>query len=161
MNPSDAEAGRAAPDPEPRRDLDSALAGLEYRVEPGRFALLGFPEPPEAADLAAIGAVPGQIVREAGETSVLARAELLPELIGRHPRARVERDLCWIRFEAAMGWEVVGFLAAVTGRLASAGVPLGAVCGYSRDHLFVAAPHLDRARAALAGIAVELGSEPG
>ena len=40
-----------------------------------------------------------------------------------------------------MGWELVGFLALVTGRLAAAGVPLGAVCGFQRDHLFVAERH--------------------
>ena len=50
-----------------------------------------------------------------------------------------------IRFRMAMDWELVGFLALVTGRLAEAGVPVGAVCGFSRDHLFVARPHLERA----------------
>jgi hypothetical protein len=41
-----------------------------------------------------------------------------------------------------MAWELVGFLALVSGALASAGVPIGAVCGFSRDHLFVARPFL-------------------
>ena len=50
-----------------------------------------------------------------------------------------------------MGWEVVGFLARVTGALAAAGVPLGAVCGFSRDHLFVAEAHLERALETLRG----------
>ena len=48
-----------------------------------------------------------------------------------------------------MTWELVGFLALVTSRLAQAGVPLGAVCGYSRDHLFVARCHAERARGIL------------
>jgi hypothetical protein len=66
-----------------------------------------------------------------------------------HANARVERDLAWIRFDAPMGWELVGFLAHVTGRLAAAGVPLGCVCAHARDHLFVARVHLERARSTL------------
>lgn len=48
-----------------------------------------------------------------------------------------------------MGWEVVGFLARVTAALAAAGVPLGAVCGYSQGHLFVAQAHRDMTRRVL------------
>ncbi len=118
---------------------------MSFRVEPGSFALLAFPEPPDAADLAAL-APPAQMVCEAGETSLLVAEDRLQEILTRHPRARVERDYSWIRFEAPMGWEVVGFLARVTGALAAAGIPLGAVCGFSRDHLFVARRHLPAAR---------------
>ena len=69
----------------------------------------------------------------------------LDELRSRHPDAQVEGGLVWIRFRAAMGWEVVGFLAKVTGALADAGIPLGAVCGFSRDHLFVHERYLEKA----------------
>ena len=60
----------------------------------------------------------------------------------RQPSADSSR---WIRFETPMDLELVGFLAAVAGKLAAAGVPIGAVCGYSRDHLFVSERHLPRA----------------
>ena len=131
--------------PDPARDLAEALAGMTFRVEEGGFALLGFPEPPTPGDLYALDRPPAQVVREGGETSLLVREELLPDVLSRHPDARAECDLRWIRFEAPMGWEVVGFLARVTTALAAAGVPLGAVCGFSRDHLFVAEPHLETA----------------
>lgn len=130
-------------------DLASALAAMTFSVEPGRFALLGFPEPPDAEDLAVLASPPAQVLREGGETTLLVRAEQLGALRVRHPAARVEAGLAWIRFEAPMGWEVVGFLARVTGELAAAGVPLGAVCGFSRDHLFVGEAHLPRALAVL------------
>ena len=48
-----------------------------------------------------------------------------------------------------MNWDLVGFLALVAGKLAEAGVPIGAVCGFSRDHLFVAERFLERTRAVL------------
>ncbi|TDJ80006.1 MAG: ACT domain-containing protein [Planctomycetota bacterium] len=131
---------------------------MSFRVEPGRFALAGFPEPPAPADFAAL-APPAQMIREADETSLLITEGRLPGLLARHPSARVERGLVWIRFDAPMGWEVVGFLALVTGRLASAGVPIGAVCGYSRDHLFVAERYLERTRAVLAELFPEIAGD--
>ena len=121
--------------------LTEALARMSWSLEPGSFALIGFPEAPESADHLAL-APPAQLVRETDETTMLVRAEEAARVLARHPSARVERDLAWIRFEAPMGWEVVGFLARVTGALAEAGVPIGAVCAYSRDHLFVARKHL-------------------
>ena len=134
---------------DPARSLEDALARMRFRVEPVRCALVGFAAPPGPAELAALGDGPGQVVREGGETTLLVPREALPGLLEAHPDARVEDDLAWIRFEAPMGWEVVGFLARVTGALAAAGVPLGAVCGYSRDHLFVNDAHLPAALGAL------------
>lgn len=142
----------------PARDLAEALARMRWSLEPGRFALLGFDEAPDAEDLALLaGDAPGQLVVEGGETTLLLPEARVDTLLARRPDARVERDLCWIRFEADMGWEVVGFLAHVTTALASAGVPLGAVCGYSRDHLFVAARHLEAAGRTLDAL---LGASP-
>ncbi|MFT7485682.1 MAG: hypothetical protein ACI9F9_001532 [Candidatus Paceibacteria bacterium] len=127
----------------PANDLEQALAAMTFEVEPARFALCGFESPPETADLQLLGAGPGQLVREGGETSLLLEQNRVAELLQRHPAARVERGLVWIRFQAPMGWEVVGFLARVTSALAAAGIPLGAVCGYSRDHLFIHEKHLE------------------
>ena len=122
-----------------------------FVVEPGEFCLLGFPEPPLALDLADLGQ-PSQLVLEAGETSILLGAGAAEAILGRHTGAKVERGLRWIRFEAPMGWELVGFLAKVSGELAAAGVPIGAVCGYSRDHLFVANKYLERVRKVLGAL---------
>ena len=122
---------------------------MRWRVEPAPFALAGFAAPPTERDLACLADPPAQVVREGGETTVLARLAFVEALLARHPGARCERPLAWIRFELPMAWELVGFLARVTGALAAAGVPLGAVCGYSRDHLFVPEAHLPAARAAL------------
>ena len=122
---------------------------MSWRVEPHSFVLIGFREPPLEEDFAVLDHPPAQIVREAEETTLLVRDVDADLVLARHPTARVERDLVWIRFEAPMSWEVVGFLARVTGALAAAGVPLGAVCGFSRDHLFIARKHLEPARAIL------------
>jgi hypothetical protein len=135
----------------PRQPLAAALARMTFSVDEGPFALVGFAGAPQAGDLAAL-APPGQLVREADETTLLVREAELAGVLARHPGARAERGLAWIRLDAPLAWDLVGFLARVTGALAAAGVPLGCVCGYSRDHLFVARPHLSRARAALGSL---------
>lgn len=130
-------------------NLEDAWRHMRWGVEPGRFVLGGFTGAPTAADFALLGEGPGQITREGGETSLLLSADSLPALRAAHPEIAIEGPLVWVRFEAPMGWEVVGFLARVTTALAAAGIPLGAVCGFSRDHLFVSEVHLDGTRAVL------------
>jgi hypothetical protein len=122
---------------------------MAWTVEEGLFALIGFRDPPHPEDLACLRTPPAQIVCEQDETTLLLRDDLAGEVLARHPDARTERNLSWIRFETPMGWEVVGFLSLVAGELARAGVPIGAVCGFSRDHLFVARKHLHTAREVL------------
>jgi len=139
-------------------ELSEACARMRWRVEDDRFALFGFAAAPDPADGALVHDPPAQLIREGGETTLLVRAAREAEILARHPEARVERDLCWIRFEAPMGWDLVGFLALVSGRLAEAGVPIGAVCGFSRDHLFVAEAHLARTREVLATLFPEAES---
>ena len=63
---------------------------------------------------------------------------------------RAEHGWCLVTLDTVMDWDVVGVLAAVTGTLAAAGVPLGAVTAFSRDHLLLTADHLDDALKALA-----------
>lgn len=111
---------------------------MRWAIDEGPFWLVGFDEAPRAADLEALAKPPGQLVREVGETTLLVRAAAGESILERHPEARVERDLFWVRFESPMSWEVVGFLAHVTSELARRGIPLGAISGFSRDHLFIA-----------------------
>lgn len=132
------------------RSLESALAQMSWRIEPGSFVLLGFEAPPVAEDLELLSLPPGQIIVEDGETTLLIPSDRLEEARRLHPQATIETDLIWVRFDAPMSWDVVGFLALVTGRLAAAGIPIGAVCGFQRDHLFLARRHRERASAVLA-----------
>ena len=137
---------------EPTRSLQEAIAGTTWRVEEGRFALVGFPEGPRVEDLALLGRGPAQIIREEEGTTLLVAMDALEGILERHPEARVEPDLAWVRFSMAMDWELVGFLAHVTGALAAAGVPLGCVCSFDRDHLFIAEAHLEAAEEVLSDL---------
>lgn len=125
---------------------------MTWRVEAGRFALIGFEGGPRVEDLALLGRAPSQIVREAEGTTLLVHEDAVDGVLERHPGAKIERSLVWIRFSAAMDWGLVGFLAHVTKALAEAKVPVGCVCTFDRDHLFVAEAHYERAAEVLKGL---------
>ena len=51
--------------------------------------------------------------------------------------ARVERGFRLVTLDVELPWNVVGFLARVTEILAAAGVSVGALSAFSRDHLLI------------------------
>jgi hypothetical protein len=51
--------------------------------------------------------------------------------------AKTEAGFRLVTLDVELGWDVVGFLARVTGILAAAGVPVGALSAFSRDHLLI------------------------
>ena len=117
------------------------------------YGLVGFPEPPSTAALGlSLGVEGGQVIREGGETTLLVPMAALSEVLREHPAARVLSNLVSFRFEAPMGWEVVGFLALVTSRLAEAGVPVCALCAFSRDYVLIAKTYETEARSVLAAL---------
>jgi len=63
--------------------------------------------------------------------------------------ARVEGDFRLVTFDIELAWDVVGFLARVAEILAAAGVAVGALSAFSRDHLLVKQADLGRALRAL------------
>jgi len=70
--------------------------------------------------------------------------------------ARVESDFRLVTLDVELGWDVVGFLAHVSGILARAGVPVGALPAFSRDHLLIKQADLGRALRALGEHVAEL-----
>lgn len=133
---------------------------MHWSIEQGTYQLAVFPRTRAGATLApealeALGTLEelggyAQVTFEPDAVTVLACEGALRPLLAASPGARVEGDLAWIRFAAPMGWELVGFLAFVTARFAQAGIPLGAVCSFDHDHLFVARRYLPGVRDVLA-----------
>ena len=70
--------------------------------------------------------------------------------------ARVEPGFRLVTLGVELGWDVVGFLAHVTAILAAAGVAVGALSAFSRDHLLVKQDDLGRALRALGEHVAEL-----
>ena len=70
--------------------------------------------------------------------------------------ARVEGGFRLVTLGVELGWDVVGFLAHVTAILAGAGVPVGALSAFSRDHLLIKQDDLGKALRVLGGHVAEL-----
>jgi hypothetical protein len=70
--------------------------------------------------------------------------------------ARVESGFRLVTLGVELGWDVVGFLAYVTGILAAAGVAVGALSAFSRDHLLIKQDDLGCALRALGEHVAEL-----
>jgi hypothetical protein len=132
--------------------LEEILAHTELIIQPGEFVLVGL-EPDERprleSDLASINSNFFQYIVEPDVLTLLLDSNDWAHLSHHYPQAKIEGPLRIFTFSVAMDWEVVGFLATVTGLLAQAGVPLGAVCGYYRDHLFISVEHAARAEVVL------------
>lgn len=132
--------------------LEKILAATELTIRPEEFVLAGI-DPAQRqqveADLAHLPGAFFQYTAEAEVLTLLVTAADWAQIGPNYPQAKVEGPLAVFSFTMAMDWEVVGFLAAVSGVLAAHRIPLGAVCGYYRDHLFIAQKYARQAEAAL------------
>ena len=88
------------------------------------------------------------VIRAADETTIVCSEAALSRL---DTPVRVEPGWRRITFPGPLPWELVGFLADVAGRLASAGIPLAAMAGFTTDHVLVRAAHADLAVDVLRG----------
>ncbi|MDT7687459.1 MAG: uncharacterized protein QOE46_218 [Acidobacteriota bacterium] len=70
--------------------------------------------------------------------------------------AKVEGDFRLVTLDVELGWDVVGFIARVTAILAEAGVAVGALSSFSRDHLLIKQEDLGTALRALGEHVAEL-----
>lgn len=92
-----------------------------------------------------------QLIAEPGLLTLLLPQADWRSLKPAFPRARVQAPFRVISFELDLPDDLVGFLAFASRTLAEAGVPILAICGFSRDHILVREEHLERALAALSG----------
>ena len=118
-------------------NLNRLLAGITPRLQPGVFV---FATVPGHASIPA-GLEPLMVFRESeGSTLILEEERARDAGLDGAFRARM------ITLEIHSSLEAVGFLAAITARLADAGMGVNPVSAFYHDHLFVPA---DRAAEAL------------
>ena len=133
-------------------NLSQILAVTELSVHPDEFVLVGLPAKQKIYVEAELSRLAGDFVQYIREPDILTL--LLPQfswkvIEHRYPEALTQKPVNLFTFSVAMDWDVVGFLAGVTAILANSNIPLGAVCGYYRDHLFIAHQYARRAEAVL------------
>jgi len=70
--------------------------------------------------------------------------------------AKVESGFRLVTLDIELGWHVVGYLALVTRLLADAGISVGALAAFSRDHLLIKQSDLGATLSALSPHVAEL-----
>jgi hypothetical protein len=137
------------------------LRRTRVEVAPATFVLVGMRHEDwtrllEQPELSPRAAVPFMLLRDKDEVTLLLEEE--DWLVMRHAlrEARVETGWRLVTLDIKLDWNVTGFLAHVTGILAAAGIPLGALTAFSRDHLLIKQDDLGRALRVLGEHVAEL-----
>jgi hypothetical protein len=138
--------------------IATLLQQARWQARPERFVLVAL-EPKERALVARLlSGVTAPFMQLIAEPDLLTL--LLPQSDWRalrpaFPHAHVQQPFRVISFALDLPSDLVGFLAVASRALADAGVPILAICGYTRDHILVREEHLERALAALGSLAAQ------
>jgi hypothetical protein len=126
--------------------LQKLLGAMAPGLQPGVFVFAALPSgAPRPA-----GIDPVMIFREReGETLILLEDEAAAAGLAATFRCRM------ITLNVHSALDAVGFLAAITARLAAAGMGVNPVSAYFHDHLFVPAERADEAMAILGSVVSE------
>jgi uncharacterized protein len=132
------------------------LRQARWRTRPERFVLAALAPNERLLALRLLAGIVAPFMQLITEPDVLTL--LLPQSDWRSlrpafPHARIQQPFRVISFDLDLPDDLVGFLAVASQALADAGVPILAICGYSKDHILVREEHLDRALAALGALA--------
>lgn len=127
-------------------DLQKLLGSMSPELVPGIFVFATLP----AGAPIPVGINPVMIFREReGDTLILPEEEARAAELSSAFRSRM------ITLNVHSALDAVGFLAAITTRLAGAGMGVNPVSAYFHDHLFVPADRAEEALAILQALAAE------
>ena len=129
-------------------DLQKLLASMTPRLYPDVYVFATLP--PSAVLPEGVEAVIRFIERE-GTTLILAESQAKAAGLAGTFRCRM------ITLDIHSSLEAVGFLAAITAKLATAGMGVNPVSAFYHDHLFVPAERAEEATAMLRALAAESG----
>ena len=131
------------------------------RVSPALYFLVGMRHEDwlrllESPELSPRGDAPFMLLRDEHEVTLL-----LDETDWRAMRhaardARVEGNFRLVTLDLELDWNVVGYLARVTAILSQAGISVGALSAFSRDHLLIKQDDLGQALRVLGEHVAEL-----
>ena len=142
-------------------DIAGLLSSTRIEVAPETYFLISLRHEDwarllENPELSPRGDAPYMLLRDKHEVTLL-----LDETDWRPMRhaardARVEGGFRLVTLDIELGWNVVGFLARITEILAEAGIPVGALSAFSRDHLLIKQEDLGTALRVLGAHVAEL-----
>jgi hypothetical protein len=141
--------------------VEELLSRAKVEVLPATFVLVGLRHEDwqhllENPELSPRHESVFMLLRDTHETTLLVEAD--DWLTMRHAArdARVETGFRLVTLDIELTWNVVGFLARVTEILAAAGVSVGALSAFSRDHLLIKQDELGTALRVLGAYVAEL-----
>jgi uncharacterized protein len=139
--------------------IATLLGQASWQARPERFVLAALKPNERVLLQGLLAGVTAPFLQLIAEPDVLTL--LLPQSDWRmlkpaFPHARVQAPFRVISFDLDLPNDLVGFLAVASRALAEAGVPILAICGFTKDHILVREEHLERALAALAGAEGEI-----
>lgn len=142
-------------------DVAELLRGARVEVAPATFVLVGMREEDwrrllENPELSPRADALFMLLRDGREVTLLVEEEDWRAMRHAARDARTEGDFRLLTLDVVLPWDVVGFLARVAEILAAAGVTVGALSAFSRDHLLVKQDDLGRALRALGPHVAEL-----
>ncbi|MGI9107139.1 MAG: ACT domain-containing protein [Pyrinomonadaceae bacterium] len=129
-------------DAQPQEAVEELLRRTKVEVAPATFFLVGIRHEDwsrllENPELSPRAGAPFMLLRDAYEVTLLLEDEDWRTIRHAARDARVEGGWRLVTFNLELGWNVVGYLARVTEILAAAGIPIGALTAFSRDHLLI------------------------
>ena len=140
---------------------EELLRRVRVEVLPGTFVLVGMRHEDwrrllENPELSPRAESPFMLLKDTREVTLLVEEDDWRAMRHAARDARVEAGFRLLTLDLELGWDVIGFLARVTAILAAAGVPVGALSAFSRDHLLIKQDDLPRALLALGEHVAEL-----
>jgi hypothetical protein len=146
---------------EQQQTVEELLQRTKVEVLPATFVLVGLRHADwarllENPELSPRPEAVFMLLRDTHETTILVEED--DWLAMRHAArdARIETGFRLVTLDIELPWNVVGFLARVTEILAAAGVSVGALSAFSRDHLLIKQDQLATALRALGAHVEEL-----
>lgn len=142
-------------------DVTELLRGAKVEVASETFVVAGL-RPEEWArllenpELSPRAGATMMFLRDAYEVTLVVAEEDWRAMRHVVRDAKVEAGWRLLTFDVVLAWDVVGFLAHVTRILAEAGVSVGALTAFSRDHLLIKQENLGTALRALGPHVAEL-----
>lgn len=123
-------------------DAVELLRRTSIEVAPATYFLIGLRHEEwtrllENPELSPRGSAPFMLLRDPFEVTLLLDEEDWRTMRHAARDARVEGGFRLLTLNIELAWNVVGYLARVTGILAEAGISCGALSAFSRDHLLV------------------------
>lgn len=124
------------------RDVTELLRQTRVEVAPATYFLIGLRHEEwqqllENPELSPRGSAPYMLLRDEHEVTLLLDETDWRTMRHAARNARVEGGFRLVTLDIELGWSVVGYLARVTAILAAAGISVGALSAFSRDHLLI------------------------